>query len=441
MSDFSIQFRWEDPLDARGRELRATWSTLRILVHGRPVTRVFDERSLTVRDIVRVPLYPLAERLASQWWALWNEPSPSGPLDRPGYEARHCLAGAREGYAFPPLRIDPLGAVVRLSWAPERLPAHGIEFIGSGACRTETQPVKREISSFIDTVVNRLHEMGIADSPLQQDWQAIGSADPEEIEFCECAGALGLDPYSLDESARRQIVEAARRLSEPITGEFFRAARSADLLSDSERISAALSRARSDTTDLERLRNLRGVTQGWLHSSGAMPWEEGYAFAGKLRAYLALDGHRLKSFANVASALGVTEDDLSGAFTEFPGQDTPFVGLMGLNERMSPTFAFRKARPQSALFHFSRALFEYLCSQEDRSALITEANTERQKRNRAFAAEWLAPAPALKALVKDAIVTWEQTEELAEEFGVSSYVVRHQLQNHDIALVQDVHDT
>jgi Zn-dependent peptidase ImmA (M78 family) len=105
---------------------------------------------------------------------------------------------------------------------------------------------------------------------------------------------------------------------------------------------------------------------------------------------------------------------------------------------MAPPAAPLHVAP-TRLFHFCRALCEYLHSRGDRAALVTDADTVRQKRNRAFAAELLAPAAALRARVGTSIVTWDQTEEIAEEFGVSAFVIDHQLTNHRIAAVERAH--
>jgi len=440
MTDFAIKFDWEDPMGAKGRELRATWARVEIVVNGESVTRVFHERSRTVRDAVYVPLYPLAEWLVSQWWSLWNEPSPSQPVDRPGYESRHSLVGAREGFALPPLHIRPAESTVMLSWSPERLPSHHLEFIGSGDCRLETRLVKEQLSFLINAVVSRLEEQGITGSLLQEDWEAIRSADREEREFCKCAGSLGLDPYSLDDSQQEEILEAASRLPEDIVAEFFRAARRTELLAEAEEIHEAFTCAQNNTADLASLRELRRVTEQWLPPSGARPYEQGYSFARQLRSHLRLNGTPLKSIEDVARAVGTTEEALSSVITEFRSREMPFIALMGINDRSSPAFRLREALPASRQFHFCRALFEYLCSSSRQSALITSADTEQQKRNRAFAAEFLVPASALGARIKIPTVTWEQAEEAAAEFGVSVYIIRYQLENHGIAQVQDTQD-
>lgn len=70
MSRISIEFDWQDPLSAKGRELRATWADLRITIDGKTVTSVLDTKSKTVRSSIYLPLYPLAEWIAGHWWSL-----------------------------------------------------------------------------------------------------------------------------------------------------------------------------------------------------------------------------------------------------------------------------------------------------------------------------------------------------------------------------------
>jgi hypothetical protein len=440
MTEFAIVFDWEDPMDARGPELRATWARLGITVHGRCVTRVFDERSRSVRDAVYVPLYPLAEWLVTQWWSLWNEPNPAQPADRPGYESRHSLVSAREGYALPPLRIVPAGSTVMLAWTQAHLPAHHLEFIGCGAGWVGTRLAKELISSLIDAVVSRLEEQHIEGTLLQQDWEAIRSADSDERDFCRCVGSLGLDPYALDDSQQKEILDAADRIPEEVKAEFFTAARRTELVAEAEELSDAFTHTRSNTSDLAPLKELRHVTRQWMPPSVAMPHEQGYAFAKQLRSYLHLDGRPLKSIESVAHAIGTTDASLSSVIGTFRTRDMPFFALMGVNDRSSPAFVLREALPASHLFHLCRGLFEYLYSSTRQSALITGANTEQQKRNRAFAAEFLAPASALRGRITDPTLTWEQAEEIAAEFGVSVYIVRYQLENHHIAQVLDEQD-
>ena len=85
-------------------------------------------------------------------------------------------------------------------------------------------------------------------------------------------------------------------------------------------------------------------------------------------------------------------------------------------------------------FHFCRALAEVL-TPPGTDRLLTRAHSERQQRNRAFAAEFLAPSHALKKRVSLPVVDAEDIDELAVEFGVSSLLIVHQVVNHRIARV------
>ncbi|KGO32810.1 hypothetical protein JT06_18235 [Desulfobulbus sp. Tol-SR] len=62
-------------------------------------------------------------------------------------------------------------------------------------------------------------------------------------------------------------------------------------------------------------------------------------------------------------------------------------------------------------------------------------NTERQKRNRAFAAEFLAPADAIRKRLTAGEVSQEDIDDLAGDMGVSPFVVEHQIVNHRLAEV------
>lgn len=440
MSEFLINFEWEDPLDANGPELRATWARLEIFINGIPVTRVFDERSKTVRNAVYLPLYPLSEWLVTHWWSFWNEPNPAQPGDRPDYESRHSLVSAREGFALPPLKTEPTDSIIMVSWSPERLPTYHCEFIGHGKYGVETRQMKKQILLLINAVVTRLEEQGITETLLQQDWKAIQAADQEERAFCKCAGSLGLDPYSLDDSEQDKILKAAHQLPEGIVDEFFRSARMSKLVEEAQELHEAFTQVQKNTIDLTSLREIHQVTKQWLMSAGTKPYEQGYSFAQQFRSHLGLNGEPLKSIGNVARAIGTSEESLCSVINPLRNREMPFVALMGINDKSSPAFVLREASPTSNLFHFCRALFEYLCSATRRTALITDASTEQQKRNRAFAAEFLVPASALQKRIEIPTITWEQAEEIAAEFGVSSFIIRYQLENHGIAQVQDMQD-
>jgi len=109
-------------------------------------------------------------------------------------------------------------------------------------------------------------------------------------------------------------------------------------------------------------------------------------------------------------------------------------GIVTRNDDGNPAFALRAVRADSQRFQFCRALGEVLLS-PDSDTLLTRTYSERQQRNRAFAAEFLAPASGLRDRIAHPVVDTDDIGELAAAFGVSPYVIEHQIKNHQIARV------
>jgi Zn-dependent peptidase ImmA (M78 family) len=90
-----------------------------------------------------------------------------------------------------------------------------------------------------------------------------------------------------------------------------------------------------------------------------------------------------------------------------------------------------QVREEQRRFSLCRALSDYLAS--GLPSLVTRSQTEHQQRNRAFAAQFLAPAES----IRKRIMGWSPDEdgvyELAREFRVSELVIRHQIRNHGLA--------
>ena len=117
---------------------------------------------------------------------------------------------------------------------------------------------------------------------------------------------------------------------------------------------------------------------------------------------------------------------------------TPMVdGVVTRNANENPAFAFRRHGEAGRRFHFCRALAEVWISPGS-DALLTRAYSESQQRNRAFAAEFLAPSSGLRRRLSEPVVDSEDIDGMAVEFGVSSQVVEHQIANHRIARISRI---
>lgn len=426
MKELDFEFDWEEPQGAQGPELRATWARLRICVKGQPVTRVFHSGLNSVRDSIYLPLYPLVEWITANWWALLNETPP-----RAGFRERHNFRYGREGFAFPDLQILPLDSTVLFQWKSRGAPDWPVRFLESGNAYVSVSTVERELRRVVDACVERLESQGIQDSFLQEEWARIEDLDGEEIVFCRAAAALGLDPFSVTEEQERLLGEAHRQLGgrHRLEREFLHAAQ----LGRMEKQLAALDRVE---------RHLRAMEVNGFRATGALsvdspgpPWQQGYELARALRERWKLEKRRFGGLDDLVSILS------KGPGSELIKDDVDSAELFDAVVRTSPTgspvFALdeSKQRPESQSFAFCRALGEWLWHRNGDSAelgLITHSQSEAQRRNRAFAAEFLAPADLIAQGLSGEAAGPEELEELAQEFCVSTWVIEHQLENHGL---------
>ncbi len=435
MSNLNFDFDWVDPEGINGPELSATWASLKIQADDSIVTRVLDSRAKTVREFIHVPLYPLAEWLVTNWWFVTSEVQNPAKIGSPDFLRRHSLGANREGYAFPDLSVVPAGSRTHIAW--EKYPSQWtrVEFLSYGQIWVDSDEFRETCADFVDQVIRRLSSLDIDGTLLQEEWDAIQTADKEESQFCEAAAGLGWDPYALDDDSRDCVLMLADNLG-VLLDEAVPALDATDPITGSLAIVSAIEEAKLKVLPLERIESFRAEI-GQDSRNGHNPWDAGYRWARRLRENLGLDGQPLSTMAQVGEVLGEDVESLDEVmrpvnfFTK-----APLIDGVVTSQDESPAFAFRTLRDDARRFHFCRALAEVLASPYS-DALITKAHSERQQRNRAFAAEFLAPSSSLRQRVLLPTIYGDDIDELAEEFGVSSRVIEHQITNHRIAHIGD----
>ena len=115
----------------------------------------------------------------------------------------------------------------------------------------------------------------------------------------------------------------------------------------------------------------------------------------------------------------------------------PTRGIQGLVAAESPACTAANDRETARRFVRARALGDYLGRTTQGPAILSGLATDRQAQSRAFAAEFLVPAEALRKKLRSDHIPLDDVDALADEFGVSSYVVRHQIENHGLAQIAD----
>jgi hypothetical protein len=428
MSTLEFKFDWEDPAGARGEELRATWARLEIRVNDSITTRVFDPVLNSVRTALYVPLYPVAEWIVSNWWPLLNECQMPGRVPEKIYSKRHNLRFAGEGFAMPSLELRPTHGKFVLDWRQRDVPHQRLSFLQEGSTLLDRSDVEESLCLFVNRVVARLDDRGVRDTALQENWSAILSQDSEETAFCTAIGAMGIDPFDVSEQLAQDVLLASTSLTAELQEDFFDAADAARFSDQLNWVDSELQVARDQVVELRELKRLRDQLAGGTNQS--RPWLQGYDLARELRAALRITDNEHVSLAdlcpgeNIAQALFVSK-------TKLPGLD----GLTAVNETGSPGFVVRPSNELTKRFTFCRALFEFLHTIDPTPSLVSSAISEKQKRNRAFAAEVLAPAELIRERMSNDSVGWAEVEDLAMKFEVSTHVIAHQITNHRLGEV------
>lgn len=431
MNDLQIEFDWQDPGGAKGEELRATWASLSILVDGNPVTELLDRKTKSVRTSIFLPLFPLAEWVADNWWFLQSEAE--RPDDSKGveFDRRHNFRWAREGFVLPSLRFVTLGENVAAQWQPLDIPDASVRFLSGGNALLPARVFVEALRDFVNAVTARLDESRVTGTTLHQQWTAIENAEVEEREFCRAAARLGADPYAIDDQLEMMILDVAETVRSELLDDFLSLANVDNLDDQASALTSASESIAADADSVDVLAAVRNETPPF--EEGANPWNIGYRFAAQLRRALNGGAWRSRSLEELAGHLSIDQLDhclLPNA------ADCRFIdALTGANRYNNPKFIIEKTRPESRQFAFCRALFEHLTLPHGRFAAVSRLRTERQQMNRAFAAEFLAPHTMLKGDLTATTIGEEEIEDLAADYGVSAFVIRHQIENHRLARV------
>ena len=201
---------WQPPGPNVAPEERATVADLRIFV-GDCNACVNEQRrrsgefggaagrNVLREDCVTVSVYPLAEEIAFGWWRLFG--------DR---DARLRLTEGRAGYALPNVELAFDGTGFEAICRPITYENPNVRFTARHTERMARATAESALIGFVEQVLDRLAAGNVRESGLQLRWQRVQASrqDAEESTFCEAAGALGFDPYSISAADAEFIINA-----------------------------------------------------------------------------------------------------------------------------------------------------------------------------------------------------------------------------------------
>ncbi len=335
----------------------------------------------------------------------------------------------RTGFAIPDLSFRFDGDVFELSWKRFTSKNPTLSFLSVGSGFLSSGAVESALSDFVERVVDRLAHAGLSHSEVTLRWSHVSTSlnDPEEREFCEAAGALGVDPYLISDEDAHLIEEAGKLFSEEALLEFLAGIESGgDTLRFFREFRDRLRESEDRPKEESRLPELPEITEGFKDSirrrTGERAWAPGYRAARALRAAIATDPEeRFPSVEAIACKLG-TKDFR-------PGPTIPGIrALIARDEGIRVHLCSGMEELPSQTFSFARAIGDAVCFPDTPRAVVNNLhNAERQATGRAFAAELLAPVDNILNMIDDGL----NREEIADSFSVSTFVVGHQIDNRE----------
>jgi hypothetical protein len=432
------------PAEVRLASHRATWANLSLGIDEQRFTRNAplhrdgeDGEDGGTSDCIAVSVFPLAEFVAANWWALLHEPREKHDLlaDATAFNRRHWIDRHTDGFAYPTVGFFGADSSVRVVAKPSCIESANIQFpVSSGGTDSGWEGVERHdleatLLAFLTATAERL-PAGDDRTWLQDVITRIqqSRADQDEAPYCRYAGLLGGDPYQPGDELDHAITHTIALLGDTVAAELFAMAEFADVVSKAswirQQTESIVKRSREAAAHADGLKaEVRDIA-----SVAGKPWERGYRVAQKLRALLELSPELpLPDIDAVTRALLGAPADVISSIRNMEAH----CGARGIASKNADglALAVTKQSARDPRFQLVATFADLLFSESGELFLSTGASTDRQKRNRAFAAEFLAPIEGIKGRWSTSRSPEVNQEDIARDLAVSPYIVRYQILN------------
>jgi len=432
MSDtFSISVdEWLGPGSNTSAEL-ATHAEISIRVGAVSATQVEDLIAKTVRPSIRVSAEPLAKWLLMNWWRLKYETEPVVAQLPHSWAMSHSLAAVGEGYVWPDLIFRGSDGVQIAIECKRHLSAGNdgfspVRFLNSFRSSISVEDFESNTRLFIEAVLARLSNVGIRDGELHDLWKDLNIewTNPQYSSHRRLEALLGLEPDEND-GLISAVVKWGKRFG-------WHAAEEIAAESNSDEITSILDQSRilaSETKTYADIRDIEGLAVTSKESEDAVPWKRAQALAYALRDKWEL-GDRPLLDKDLAERLSLPPLKLK--------ESNPNAPLsLGVRGKLPGKLGLRLNRPHDhgRRFDTARLIGDYLgFDQEERILPATNAMTNRQKFQRAFAAELLCPSRMIEQRYSglDQRTVAKAVDEISTDYVVAEQVVIHHMENRHV---------
>lgn len=385
------------------------------------LTRVADIAARTNRDFFRGSATTLAFWLTDNWWRLRHEPLDSAKHPGADWRLRHELSSASGGTLWPPLMIYSGGE--RVIFAPilsRRPPIEPLQFLDTRVRSITGTQFEAGIDSFFKSVMEQCARSADADVLATLICQLETEREENELAaWRKLEARLGFDP----DEAPQATVEGMLRLA-PVIGadEIEEAASAFPGTTSSTALQTVLEASQASKLEIN-LANVDRIdpTQGTRNYPS--PWQMAESAARQVRDIYAIDNGPLsdKAFGNLL----LTRWQSLKAATETMRALPYAARLRGTNK--NEKVVIQSTNPIDLRFEVARLLGDAIWTRESAFGPVSDARTDRQKFQRAFAQSLLCPYDDLRKHVDLDDPRDEQIENAAEKFGVHFNVVRNLL--------------
>lgn len=418
------------PLDRGTSEEKATFGQFSVEVNDVVASEgvAFDSNELLLGPFV--PAYHVADWLVRNWWRLAYEPLLDDDLENTTMEwdLAHWMSTIGEGYVWPNILLvsDGLRMTVKTAASHE---SGGKTFRYVGPDRTlvvALDQYKQAVQSLVTHVLELTSgELNTSKSDLHMSWEKLqADLNREKLSARRRIEAmLGFNPDEANPQKIEQIIEDTKKLGNDSVEELAADAntRRIDISKANDLKKDARSRGFGgnfgDAIEMESVE----TGQSWGECDA---WRIGVATAHKVRQYAGLNGQPIDD-AQLTEMAGTNEDVIRN--TSKCSDRLSFV-MKGKNGEFR--IALRSKWETGRRFDVARLIADRLFDNgiDDPLMPATQAYTYRQKAQRAFAAEFLAPFDALNDFLNSDL-TEDRRTEAAEYFSVSTYLINASIQN------------
>jgi hypothetical protein len=434
--EFEFSATWPSAVTAGGDcVLDASVGRLKIAIEETILTAFSSDKGDSGSEIT-MPLYDVAEWIASNWWSLLFEPRKSEPNEQAGddfgFRSRHWLGFARNGFALPDVWFLPAGDFIEISaTADTYLPSARVTFLEGAAASVPLMNVREALSNFVNGVTQKLDDAGIRGTQLHECWKQVLNTSSDEEMYCRLVGSLGVSPYEEHETIDSILFRFAKKMdAEDIVSDMCQASDDTSLSTVADVVEKAYD-ALPQSAEIN-IHQLLGIRLPTDHSAQAWRW--GKEAAAQVRREFSIPEASPDGGTRFLDALNLESGPATLA-SATANSSARVSGLLSRHDEVMQIAIVDQTIPQRR-FSASRAAFIGWAARRDGSRLVTGARTREQQASRAFAAEILAPIKYIRRRTSGArAISGYRIAELAEELNVSPAVVKYQAQNDKINIL------